>query len=113
MHHFDPLFLMNPTHFPHYTFTDRGRPNASTFRRNCRKKNEKTELLSQIKNLEDRLSYLRELLITGKIESEDCATLKTGCVGHLEKLEVRLTNASQFCQYTCPIKWRNIKSYEF
>lgn len=53
--------------------------------------NDRKQLLAQIRELEEKLSYIRELLSSRKLDPEDFREMKSDYTGKLEKLEVRLS----------------------
>jgi site-specific DNA recombinase len=57
-------------------------------------KNGKKELLAQIKELEERISYARDLLSSRKIEPDDFREMKTEYTCKLERLEAKLNACS-------------------
>ncbi|MDZ7646000.1 MAG: recombinase family protein [Cytophagales bacterium] len=53
--------------------------------------NDRKQLLAQIKELEEKLSYLRELLSSKQLDPEDFREMKTDYSSKLEKLETKLS----------------------
>jgi len=48
------------------------------------------ELISQIKEMEDKISYIRELLASRKLDPEDFREMKSDYAQKLDKLEAKL-----------------------
>ncbi|MGA9638966.1 recombinase family protein [Flavobacterium sp.] len=61
-------------------------------------KDEKGELLAQIKNYEKRMSYARELLVTEQIDSDDYQKMKNEYGQIINRLESKLDNVSDDTQ---------------
>ena len=55
-------------------------------------KDGKKEIISQIKELEERISYIRDLLSAKKLEPDDFKEMKSEYVAKLERLETKLSN---------------------
>jgi len=58
-------------------------------------RDDKRQISNQITELEGRLTYLRELLSTQKIEPEDYRKMKAECTDKIEKLLGKLASSSQ------------------
>jgi site-specific DNA recombinase len=56
---------------------------------------DKRQISNQITDLEGRLTYLRDLLSTQKIQPEDYRKMKAECTDKIEKLLRKLANSSQ------------------
>ena len=54
-------------------------------------RNDRKHLLTQIRQLEDKLSYIRDLLSSRKLSPEDFSEMKTEYTSKLEKLEAKLS----------------------
>ena len=52
------------------------------------------QLTTQIKEMEEKLSYIRDLLSSKQIEPADYREMKTDYAGKLEKLEAKLCNGN-------------------
>ena len=55
---------------------------------------DRKQLLKQIKELTDKLSYIRDLLSSKQIEPEDFREMKSDCNARIEKLEAKLSSLS-------------------
>ncbi len=53
---------------------------------------DRKQLIKQIKELEEKLSYIRELLVSKQIEPEDFRAMKSDYSSKLERLEAKLNN---------------------
>ena len=56
---------------------------------------DRKQLLKQIKELEDKLSYILDLLSSKQIQPEDFSEMKADYSGKVEKLEAKLSGLSQ------------------
>lgn len=58
---------------------------------------DRKQLSARIKELEDKLSYIRELLSSKKIEPEDFREMKSDYSLQIDKLEAKLTDTNTDC----------------